>query len=166
MFQKRDCVKNWNMTLTMYGYCLQLIPSSTVYSESKFCTCLFFISIFIQSVRGQHWRWWTNRIIVNCLCLQQIRLGVDWLGELFRRVIFYKTVNYSSESNFRFTLYYTAVDDEALEPAKSILLTDVTRGVPIVSLRQKRTELLGVPYSQCRRSGSSLLHYKAYTKNQ
>ena len=42
-----------------------------------------------------------------------------------------------------FTLYYTAVDDEALEPAKSILLTDVTRGVPIVSLRQKRTELLG-----------------------
>lgn len=67
---------------------------------------------------------------------------------------------------FRFTLYYTAVDDEALEPAKSILLTDVTRGVPIVSLRQKRTELLGAPYSQCRRSGSSLLHYKAYTKNQ
>ena len=35
MFQKRDCVKNWNMTLTMYGYCLQLIPSSAVYSESK-----------------------------------------------------------------------------------------------------------------------------------
>ena len=28
------------------------------------------------------------------------------------------------------------------------VLTDVTRGVPIVSLRQQRTELLGPPYSE------------------
>ena len=59
---------------------------------------------------------------------------------------------------FRFTAYYTAVDDEVLEPAQFVLLSDVTRGVPIVTLRQTRTELHGEPYSQCRLGGSSLLH--------
>ena len=28
MFQKRDCINKWRMLLTMYGYCLQLIPPS------------------------------------------------------------------------------------------------------------------------------------------
>ena len=60
----------------------------------------------------------------------------------------------------------SALDDDALEPAKSILLTDVTRGVPIVSLRQKCIRRLGYPYSECRHSTYSMLHYRNYTRNQ
>ena len=64
------------------------------------------------------------------------------------------------------SINFSALDDDALEPAKSILLTDVTRGVPIVSLRQKCTRRLGKPYSECRESSYSMLHYRNYTRNQ
>lgn len=29
MFQKRDCINDWRLALTMYGYCLQLSPATT-----------------------------------------------------------------------------------------------------------------------------------------
>ena len=140
MFQKRDCVKNWNMTLTMYGYCLQLIPSSTVYSQSIEGTTLLLHDIILS--RAKYWRRRTNCFSVDCIRFQQVRLGFNRLGKLSWRVKFEVSNTFLTIAS-SFTLYYTAVDDEALEPAKSILLTDVTRGVPIVSLRQKKTKLLG-----------------------
>ena len=37
MYQKRNCIDQWNMTLTMYGYCLQLKPERRDLSaDSKF----------------------------------------------------------------------------------------------------------------------------------
>jgi hypothetical protein len=39
MYQKRDCTNNWELLLTMYGYCLQLKPErpppNTIDSEGK-----------------------------------------------------------------------------------------------------------------------------------
>jgi len=115
MFQKRDCINQWRMLLTMYGYCLQLIPPSSEegphqdISDGGRTASLSIVFAFNKS---------------------------DWASIGW--------ANYLEG----FTLYYSAIDDHALEPAKSILLTDVTRGVPIVSLRQQRTELLGPPYSE------------------
>ena len=58
-------------------------------------------------------------------------------------------------------------EDEAFSPTNGILLADISRGVPIVSLKEKRTELKGFPYSTCHKStDSGLDFFPDYTKNQ
>ncbi|CAG5085890.1 Oidioi.mRNA.OKI2018_I69.PAR.g11039.t1.cds [Oikopleura dioica] len=108
MFQKRDCINDWRLALTMYGYCLQLNPATT---ERE--------SILMNSTDDNN-----NGGRTASLSLVVSFNKSDWSNIGW--------ANYLEG----FTLYYSAADDEALEPAKSILLTDVTRGVPIVSLRQ------------------------------
>ena len=48
-----------------------------------------------------------------------------------------------------FTFYYSEHDDQAFSPTNGILLADITRGVPIVSMYQKRTQRKGSHYSDC-----------------
>ena len=59
-------------------------------------------------------------------------------------------------------------EDRAFSPTNGILLADISRGVPIVSLKEKRTILRGYPYSTCHESGnkSGLDFFDSYTKNQ
>ena len=88
--------------------------------------------------------------------------SIGWANYLEGFTLYYRLItnlNYSIRA-----IFSSALDDDALEPAKSILLTDVTRGVPIVSLRQKCIKRLGYPYSECRHSDYSMLHYKNYTR--
>ena len=35
MFQKRNCIDEWQMLLTMYGYCLQLRPNRIIATNNK-----------------------------------------------------------------------------------------------------------------------------------
>ena len=46
-------------------------------------------------------------------------------------------------------------EDDAFSPTNGILLADISRGVPIVSLKEKRTELKGHPYSTCHKHTDS-----------
>ena len=48
-----------------------------------------------------------------------------------------------------FTVYHSQHDDEAFSPTNGILLADISRGVPIVSMYEKRTQLKGSHYSEC-----------------
>ncbi|CAG5094454.1 Oidioi.mRNA.OKI2018_I69.XSR.g13570.t1.cds [Oikopleura dioica] len=65
-----------------------------------------------------------------------------------------------------FTIYITGRHDRALMGPEYIMLTDVTRGIPVVDLKQQRKVLLGEPYSECIKSSQSLVHYENYTQNQ
>ena len=47
-----------------------------------------------------------------------------------------------------YTIYYSHPDDEAFSPTNGILVADITRGVPIVSMYEKRTNLMGGRYSK------------------
>jgi hypothetical protein len=48
-----------------------------------------------------------------------------------------------------YTVYYSHPEDHAFSPTNSILAADITRGVPIVSMYEKRTNLIGGRYSDC-----------------
>ena len=48
-----------------------------------------------------------------------------------------------------YTIYMSSPEDGAFSPTNGILLADISRGVPIVSLKEKRTVLRGYPYSTC-----------------
>lgn len=144
MYQKRNCIDQWKMLLTMYGYCLQLNPDERL-SHMKMGQ--------EPSENGESDDT-SDGGRTSSLALVFAFNKTDWTSIGW--------ANYLEG----LTLYYSAPDDAALDPAKSILLTDVTRGVPIVSLSQQGTRRLGQPYSDCRHSTYSMLHYRNYTRNQ
>ena len=72
-----------------------------------------------------------------------------------------------------FTVYHSQHDDEAFSPTNGILLADISRGVPIVSMYEKRTQLKGSHYSECvdengfiGKREKKLEYFPRYTKEQ
>lgn len=67
-----------------------------------------------------------------------------------------------------YTIYYSHPDDQAFSPTNGILVADITRGVPIVSMYEKRTNLIGGHYSRCfdDYNKDTLQYFNSYTKEQ
>ena len=66
-------------------------------------------------------------------------------------------------ANFEgFTVFYSDPNDETIDPVYSIALNSAT--VPIVSVEQQKTKLLGKPYeSECLESGQRMKYFKRYS---
>jgi len=72
-----------------------------------------------------------------------------------------------------FTIYLSHANESAFSPVNGILLSDIAGGVPIVSMKEKRSVLRGGPYSTCYspdnwedRERWDLELFDSYSKNQ
>ena len=62
-----------------------------------------------------------------------------------------------------FTIYYSEPHEETIDPLYSIALSSLS--VPMISVKQTMTKLLGPPYqSQCLNSGFKLKYFELYTE--
>ena len=48
-----------------------------------------------------------------------------------------------------YTIFLSSADDLAFSPSNGLLVADISRGVPMVSIREQRKIMRGPPYSSC-----------------
>ena len=69
MYQKRNCIDQWEMLLTMYGYCLQLKPARQELSAGDTGKNNVLIAHVINLWKLRYERWRSNCITFNCFCI-------------------------------------------------------------------------------------------------